>query len=302
VWVFLADSVLFGAAAVLFRRPELMYLCSASVAALDVALMSRFGLGPIPTAFQLLTLSLAQIIFVRLMGDRMRSYLQPVFVAALVAAGGVLVFGFGHREECLGKDINLAIWGLILLSLIAGAAGRIRKIPAFIYLAAAHLLGAYYLSLHKYRAETLELYTVPIGIGLVAWSALAGVEKGKRTLGEALAVGVLILPSAIPSFSAGQELHTLAALVLSVLVVLGGMVLKRRVLLIGGTVAFVAEVLGQGLRFLIEQQLSFAEWGMIVGALLMLLAAAFESRKTAFVKGHLGPIRAGAEKYLSTLE
>jgi hypothetical protein len=41
---------------------------------------------------------------------------------------------------------------------------------------------------------------------------------------------------------------------------------------------------------------------MIVGALLMLLAAAFESRKTAFVKGHLGPIRAGAEKYLSTLE
>jgi hypothetical protein len=302
VWVFLADSVLFGAAAVLYRRPELMYPCSAAVVALDLALMSRFGLGSTQTAFQLLTLALAKVLFVRAMGGRVAAYLRPVFVAALLVAGGVLVFGVARREVYTGKDIDWAIWGLIVLALISGMAGRIRKLPAFVYFAAAHLLGAYYLSLHKYQVETVEFYTVPIGIGLAAWSVLAGPEKGPRLLAEVLAVGVLFLPSAIPSFFDDGRWHALAALGLAFGTLLAGMGLRRRALVLGGTGAFVAEVLGQALRFLIERQLSFAEWGMLVGGLMILLAALFESRKANFVKGRLEAIRLEAGKVFSTLE
>ena len=303
--IFLADALLFGASAVLFRRPELVYPTSAALVALDMALMLRFGFGQRAVAFQLLTLSLVKIIFVRTLGERLRAYLQPVFIASLVIAAGVLAFGVYHWEAYTardGGDINLAIWGLLLTALVAGIAGRIRKLPVFLYVAAALLLGGYYLTLHKYAIDILEFYTVPVGIGLLVWSGLALREQRLRTLIESLAATVFFLPSAVQSFIPDKNAHTLAALGLAFAVVLAGMVLKRRVLLLGGTGAFVAEVLGKALHFLIQQDLSFAEWGMIIGGLLILLAAVFESRKARFVREHVEVLATGAKKYLASLK
>jgi hypothetical protein len=301
ILAFFGDALLFGVSAVLFRRPELLYASSASLVALDMALMTRFGLGSAQVAFQLLTLSLGKILFVRMMGERVRVSLQPVFVAALVVAGGVLCFGLYHYETFTSpRDINLAIWGLFLTALIAGLAGRMRRVPAFLYLAGGNLLGAYYLVLHKYRVEALELYTVPIGVGLALWSVLALREKAVRLLVEVLTAGVLFVPSAVLSFLPDKNAHTLAALALAVATLVLGMGLKRRVLLFGGTGAFVAEVAGKALHFLIEQHLSAAEWGMMVGGSLILLAAAFESRKAGFIRGRLEALRLGVHRYLAT--
>jgi len=301
ILAFFGDAMLFGVSSVLFRRPGFLYPCSASLVALDVALMDGFGLGRTQVAFQLLTLSLGKIIFVRLMGERMRSPLQPVFVAALVVAAGVLGFGLVNHEAFTAPgDINLAIWGLFLTALIAGLSGRTRRIPAFLYLAAANLLGAYYLILHKYRVETLEMYTVPVGIGLVLCSALALREKAFRLLVEGLTVGIFFLPSAVLSFVPDRDAHALAALGLAVVTLLLGMGMKRRVLLFGGTGAFVGEVLGKAVHYLIERDLSAAEWGMIVGGFLILMAAAFESRKAEFIRDRVDAVRGGLRRYLAT--
>ena len=76
---------------------------------------------------------------------------------ALVLAAAVLLFGISnHAEYVRPGEITFAIWGLILLALISGIAGRVRRIPAFLYLSGAHLLGAYYLTLHKHGIEALE--------------------------------------------------------------------------------------------------------------------------------------------------
>ncbi len=302
ILLFLGDALLFGAGAVLLRRPELIYPCSAALVALDLALMAKFRMESTRVAFQLLTLSLAKIIFVRAMGEKLKAYLQPVFVASLVIAAGVLSFGLYRHEAYTGKDIDLAIWGLILLASIVGVAGRIRKVPAMLYLSAAHLLGAYYLALHKHRIDTLEFYTVPIGAGIVLWSVLALREKGLRGLIEGLAVAVLFLPSAVQSFVPEKNAHTLAALGLAFAAILAGMGLKRRVLVLGATGAFVLEGIGKAIHFLIEQELSAAEWGMIVGGLLILTAAAFEARKAKLVQEPLEALRSRAGKYLAALE
>jgi hypothetical protein len=302
ILLFLGDALLFGAAAALFRRPELVYPCSAALVGLDLALMAKFRMESTRVAFQLLTLSLAKVILVRAMGERLKSYLQPVFVASLVIAAGVLAFGLYRHEAYTGEDIDLAIWGLILLALIVGVAGRIRKVPAMLYLSAGHLLGAYYLALHKHQVEPLEFYSVPIGAGLVVWSVLALREKGLRGLIEGLAVAVLFLPSAVQSFVPGKNAHTLAALGFAFAAILAGMGLKRRVLVLGATGAFVGEGLGKALHFLVEQELSAAEWGMIVGGMLILTAAAFEARKAKRVQEPLEALRARAGKYFAALE
>ncbi len=283
--VFLADAVLFACAASLFRRPELMYPCSASLVALAMALMARFQLPRIQMAFYLVTLALAKVIFVRVMGERLKPYFQPVFAAAVVLAAGAVAFGILDHERSLGPGgIDWSIWGLIIVAAVFGIGGRIRKQPAFVYLAGSTLLGAYYLSLHKYSVRTLEFFTVPIAVALVAWSLLVLREVGWRRLVEALAVGVLILPSAVQSYLPGRDAHGAAALVLAILAVIAGMAMRRRVLVLGGTGLFVGEVLGKAVRFLVERDLSLAAWGMILGGLIILVAAAFESRKAAFVR------------------
>jgi hypothetical protein len=84
--------------------------------------------------------------------------------------------------------------------------------------------------------------------------------------------------------------------------VLAGMVMRRSTLLLGGTGAFVLEVLAKALHFLIEQELSMAQWGMLAGGLLILIAAAFESRKLRFVQERLDQVRLRANRYLAALK
>ena len=45
-----------------------------------------------------------------------------------------------------------------------------------------------------------------------------------------------------------------------------------------------------------------AEWGMIVGGLLILLAAVFESRKARFISDQVDVLRAGARRYFASWE
>ena len=101
----------------------------------------------------------------------------------------------------------------------------------------------------------------------------------------------MFLPSSVSSFLPEGVGHAVAAFGLSFLLVLGGMVLRRKVLAIGGTACFVAEVLGKLVEFLIRADLSFAQWGMILGGLMIVLAGAFESRKLHFVKKHLEDLK-----------
>jgi len=302
ILVFLADALLFGASAAVFRKPGLMYPCSAALVALDIALMWKFQMRPTLVAFQLLTLALAKVIFVRAMGERMKSYLKPVYLAALLIAAGVLCFGVARHEEYTARegDINLAIWGLMLVALTVGIAGRIRRIPAFLYLAAMHLLGSYYLALYKYQVETVECFSLPIGVGLAIWAALGLREKEGRVGVEALAVAVFFVPSAVQSFDPEKGVHTLYALGLAFGTVLLGMAMKRRAFLFGGTGAFVAEVLGKAIQFLVDRHLSMAGWGMILGAVMIVLAALFESRKARLVREQFDVLRIGARKYFAT--
>ena len=117
-----------------------------------------------------------------------------------------------------------------------------------------------------------------------------------------LAVAMLFLPSAVLSFMPGNESHFLAALVLPFLTVLVGMGMKRKVLLFGGMAGFVLEILGKFLQFLVERDLSLATWGMMVGGLMILLAAAFELRRAGRIRSQLAAIQAGAGTYIATLD
>jgi hypothetical protein len=214
-----------------------------------------------------------------------------------------VIFGACNPRMALAREeIAWSIWGLVVTAAVFGVAGRIRRVPAFLFLAGANLLGAYYLALHKYSIRALEPYTVPIGVALVLWAALAFREAKVRVLVEVLAAGMLIVPSAALSYAPGEDAHALAALGLAFLVVLAGMVMKRRVYLFGGTGLFVAEVLGKALQFLVRKNLSMAEWGMILGGLMILTAAAFEARKARFVKDRLEGWREGAWRYFSELK
>lgn len=302
IFVFLGDAVLFALAAVVFRRPELVYPCSAALVALDLALMVRFQLSPTQAACQLLSLSVVKILFVRAFGNKAQRYLEPVFVGSLVIAAGVLAFGLYHYEAYTTKDINTAIAGFVLMAVVFGLAGRLRKVPAFLYAAAAQLLAAYYLALQKFDIEALEFYTVPIGAGVAAWSLRVPRSPKARPAVEGLAAALFFVPSAVLSYLPDGQGHTLAALVLAFGLVLGGMVFRRRVFLFGGTGLFVAEVFGKALQFLVRQDLSLAEWGMILGGLIILLAAAFESRKARGVRDKVDLFRAGAHRYFARWE
>jgi hypothetical protein len=300
--VFAGDAVLFGVSAGLFRRPVLVYPCAASFVGLSLSSMVQFGLPPMQMAFWMVSLALAQVLFVRAMGDRMRRYLQPVFVGALVIAAGAVAFGAFDPRRALGREITWSIWGLVVTAAVFGVAGRIRRIPAFLFLAGASLLGAYYLALHKYSIRTMEFHTVPLGIALGVWGLMRFRRPWGRSLVEVLAAGMLFVPSAALPYAPGEDGHALAALALAFLLVLAGMAMRRRVYLLGGTGLFVAEVLGKALQFLIRQNLSMAGWGMILGGLMILVAAAFEARKARFVKERLGEWKDGARRYIAGLE
>lgn len=277
VWLLLADTAIFALVAFLYHRPKLVYLAAVSFMAFHIAAMDEFGLRPSVVAVVLFGIALAQVVFAR----RDHPYSKPIFATGLVAAIAVILFGIGNGRAYVGRDIDWAIWGLMLGALGYGVAARIQRIPWMIAVAAAHLLGAYYLSLEKYDLRILELYTVPIAAGIAAWSVALPRGESRRWV-EALAVAATFAPSAIASFV--EPCHTLAALGGAVALVLGGMVVRRRVPILLGTLAFGLEVLGKVLEFLIRAEVPLAQWGMFVGGFLIVLAALFESRKLRFVR------------------
>lgn len=303
ILVLLADAILFSVAAVVFRRPALMYLASASLVGLAVAFMGRYEMPRIQMGFYLLALALTKLIFVRTCGQRLGAYLRPVYVAALLTASAVLLFGLcDHRRALRPESLQWSIWGLILVSAVFGVAGRIRRIPIFVYLAAANLLGAYYLALHKYDASLWEAYTLPVALGAGLWSALVLRENRRRVAAEIASAAVCCLPSMLQSFDRDRSIHALYALALAFGLVLAGMVMKRRAYLLGGSIAFVLEVLGKALQFLIDQNLSAAGWGMLIGGVMIVVAALFESRKAKAVRERIDLVRSGAQQYFATWE
>jgi pyruvate/2-oxoglutarate dehydrogenase complex dihydrolipoamide dehydrogenase (E3) component len=71
------------------------------------------------------------------------------------------------------------------------------------------------------------------------------------------------------------------------------------VYLVGGTAAMVVETAGKAAQFLVDRGTSAAEWGMIIGGSIILLAALFESRKARFVKQRLDAAQLGAQRYFA---
>ncbi len=295
----LADTALFAVLAYAYRQPVYLYLASVSFVALDVAVLSRFGVPPTITAVQLLTLALIQVVCTKAAGERFRAYSTPIFLTGLVVAGGVLVFGFWNHRAYTTTEIRWAIWGMMMAALVYGVAGRIRGISWLYYLAAGHLLGAYYLTLHKYGITTLEFYTVPIGVSLAVWSLFVGREDVRRRILEGVALGAYFAPSAVASFLPNGAGHTLAALVLAFLGVLAGMVLRRRIFVFGATGGFAFEVVAKTAELLVRMDLSLAQWGMGLGLLMILVAGLFESRKLRFVKDRAEGVKANAAKVLA---
>jgi len=301
--VFLADTLLFAGASVLFRRPELMYPSSASMVALAIAFMWKHDLPRMQMAFYLLSLSFGKMIFLRTCGRRLGGYFKPVYAAALFLASGVVLFGLCDHEHALAREsLSWSIWTLVVTAAVFGIAGRIRKIPAFIYVAGANLLAGYYLTLHKYGVGLLEAYTLPAGLGLAVLAALGIRDNARKILGEVLTLALFLVPSVAQSFDPDLAVHTLYALAIAFSLVLAGMAMKRRAYLFGASGAFVLEVLAKALQFLIDRRLSAAGWGMLVGGLMILVAAVFESRKAGIVRRQLDVMRAGAQKYFATWE
>jgi hypothetical protein len=304
----LAIAGMAGLAAVYLKRPWLMYVAGSALMGANLAAMLGTTMPATHIVIEMLAFALAQAVATRAIGGKAAAYARPFFIIALIGGVMSLAFGVTQSGRYVGdpKECQIAIGGMLLSAALFGVAGRAERKPALYYLAAINVLGAYYLGLHwltlRGTSVAIEAYTAPVGAVMMLWSAYIlrdRADRGATPLAEALAVGVMTLPSIIVSFAADQGWHALLLYGLALLVICGGMMFRRRAYLIGGTAAMVVETGGKAVQFLVDRGTSAAEWGMIIGGFIILLAALFESRKAAFVKQRLEAVQLGARRYFA---
>ncbi|MBI2930192.1 MAG: hypothetical protein HYY16_00955 [Planctomycetes bacterium] len=303
----LAISGMAGMAALYLGRPRMMYAASASLMAANVAAMIGFKLPATQVLVEVAAMALVQALASRALGGKAHAYSRPFFILALLAGAGVIAIGLTQPTYVTDpKDCLAAVGGLLLTAGLFAVAGRSERKPAYYYLSAINVFGAYLMGLHRLELGgvhvPVEAYTAPLGAAMMVWNVHVlrdQLERRWTMMLEALALGVLTVPSLVVSFEAGEGWHVLMLYGLALAAVLAGMMFRRKVYLFGGTAAMVVQTVGKVVQFLVRRDTSWPEWGMIVGAVIILLAALFESRKAGFVRERMDALRVGARKYLA---
>lgn len=276
------------------RRPGLMYAASLFLYFATASMLRAAGVAPAHAALILVASATATVAAAARLPEPAQTYAKPFAVIGLVLGVLPVLGGAATSDFYLERD---TLWGIVTL-LATGAlyavGARVYRQPYLALLAAVSAFGAYALTLHHLRLYDPEYYAAPVGLGLLIWSG----SRSRGPLGLA-AVGLIVLPSMTRSFDVPGDPQALAAILLAVATIFAGMILRRRIALVGGTAAVVAEACGKAVQFMIASNQPWEVWGMVIGGVLFLLGTTVELTRRRVVDGTAARWRQSARAYFA---
>ncbi len=226
--------------------------------------------------------------------------LRPAWATSLLLSIG-LTSWMVYRGEVYfargGAQLDVAIWTVLGTAAVFALVALLRKSRIAAYGAAVALLGSYYLVLHRFAVGYAEFYTIPIATMTLVWARLIVQRKwGVAYARVAAAVGLalLLVPSLALSLDRHDSSHLghmLWALGLSLVVVMVGMGLRRKVYLFGGAIGFAAEALVKLYHFKLEYSVSDWIWLLLVGMVILGFVLYAETRRNKRLKAHADEAR-----------
>ncbi|MEK7467238.1 MAG: hypothetical protein AAB074_07490 [Planctomycetota bacterium] len=307
-----APATLAGVAALLFNASVTAFLIHAG---LDVRVAAPL----------LVSLASMEALAASLAGSRTASH--SVFAAAGALAFSAVVWAFvGPR----GGEVHL-LPGMISLGIAAVAASVaaiIRRQPYLWAVTACAGVAEFYLALRHFDVTTLEAYTFPPAIALIAWSHFATrrtatvvpdaphgpvveavlsdwARRQVATLHEQigsvrlLAILGALVPTVFLALPSSEVAHLPYALGGSAAVLVAGVLARRKAEAVAGICGLGGLVVVKAIEWMVEQQLSAAWWILVVGAALIGFVAVFEVRRSWYLKGKGEAVRKVVEAYLA---
>lgn len=226
-----------------------------------------------------------------------RDVLRVSSVLAALVAGALLM---GNLDIDNRAVVHAAFSSLALVAVAFGALHTITEDGPFDSLAAAALLFGYYIELVGYNVTAWEAYTLPLALPM-AFAAWRRSVKGEREFVTmaAFAVWLGILPSflqGLPETPAGG-VHAFYTLGLCVCMLVYSMVLRHRQGLFTSGGLMVMMVLIKAAQFIQIQNLSRAQWGMLIGGILMALGVAAELRRKRIFESRLARAKSSYNEF-----
>jgi hypothetical protein len=296
------DALMFGFLATVGGLRHAMVFSSLSLLGAFVAFLHHTGLPLQQTVCSVIGISILQMLAARAMLDRWRSHSDAFHGTALMAAMASLVWGGVPSELYLnGADTPWGILALGLSALLYGLGAFLRRQAALGYLSAASAFAGYLLTCRHYALHEIEFYTIPLGLTVLVWNYALMRRRLERVWTVVLdlaAVTLLLLPSILAAFDRAADPNALVALLVSLMLVVAGMALRRRSYLLSGSFGFVGMTVAKGVHFLVEVEAPRMVWAMLVGALLILLAASIELTR----RGQIARLRAAADRTFADWE
>lgn len=249
------DSLLFAYLSLL--APAAMYASAAAMMGSFGAFMVNSGMGRHEGALAYLGIAILTIPATR----------REWFAVSMATAMLVTLFD-GFSSVFYMQDTRWGIAVMLGSALLYGLTAWRRRLPAFWHLCAASTFFAYALTCHELQLHEVEYYTIPLGVTVLFWS--------RRTALDLIGCALLLVPSVALGFDRVDDYNALAAVIVSVGLVVAGMTLRRRVFLLGGSFAFVAVAMAKVVQVLIEAQAHWAVWALLVGVVLIVTAGTIE--------------------------
>lgn len=208
--------------------------------------------------------------------------------------------------------LNAFICSLVLLSLTSLAAKRWLDFKAGRIVAPAASLLAYVLLVWKAQPAAYEWYTLPPALCLFGWIwtmcrgennefAEGGNTRESREINLLLgAASMLALgPSFIQSLPGCEHsaLHFFVLLGVSLAIVMGAMLSRRKIPLLFGSSICVLTTLIQGIYWAQHQKVLLPVAGIMIGFGVLLLASLFESRMNHVFRQAMDRARAEARMF-----
>jgi hypothetical protein len=252
----------------------------------------------------LVTFSLLKIVFGALLPTAAgRSRRGPAAMTGLIFSFFLVAYVFHDLDAFLGPlEIDYVILTACVWALVQWLSWRLLNMPSGLYLAFVGGLSAYYLFLHKERVDFVEAYTLAPAILAFIWARMTLRRKETRSWG---AYGLYLASAltAVPSFvqawvwTKSGFVHWLIMMGLCLLLVMGGMMRKRKAPLLVGASCMICGTLVQAARWIADWQPSKAAIGLALGFFLLAIGAFFEQRMSLRVKNAWLKTRSRAENF-----
>ncbi len=308
-----APATLAGAAALLFNASITAFLVHAG---LDVRIAAPL----------LVSLASVEALAASLAGSRTPCH--AVFAAAGALGFSAIVWAFVGPT---GAEVDL-VPGMISIGVAAAAAAisaAIRRQPYLWAVTGCAAVAEFYLALQHFHVHTLEAYTFPPALAILAWSHFAARRTARvvtdtpqgpiveATLSDwarrlaatvheqiasvrLLAVAAALVPSLLLALPPSEHLHLPYALAGSAGVLVAGVLARRKAEAVAGIGGLVGLVVVKAVEWMVERELSAAWWILVVGAALIGFVAVFEIRRSWYLKGKGEAVRKVVEAYLAS--